>query len=432
MKTTSFWGTLLLALALLSATSGAALAAASQNDPSAKCVKCHSKNLKKQLEDGETLSLHVPTAEFDQSVHSGIGCVGCHADVTKGKHPSREPIASHRALSLRYNQSCHSCHEDKYTAYEGSVHAHMVAAGDRKAPLCSDCHGSHTIRQHAVYEPASGEPCSNCHADIYTAYEQSVHGQARIRGNVIRDAHVQAPICADCHRAHDVSAVASVDYLRETCLGCHDGAMAAHEKWLPNAGMHLSAVACAACHSPMAERRVDLQLYDKVRQLPVTDEQEALPSASAAASSDSAKADADLDPVGLWKLVREQSREGQPVDVTLRGRLEVTTGVAAHRIAPRAEAVRSCESCHQRGAEPFQEVTVSISRADGRKQRVDADDTVLSSVVSVDSVGDFYAPGGTRIRLFDLLLVLALVGGLAIPIGHYTLGRILRKREREQ
>jgi hypothetical protein len=51
-------------------------------------------------------------------------------------------------------------------------------------------------------------------------------------------------------------------------------------------------------------------------------------------------------------------------------------------------------------------------------------------VVSVDSINDFYAMGGTRIRLLDGLLILALAGGLALPIGHLTLGKWLnRKRQ---
>jgi hypothetical protein len=112
--------------------------------------------------------------------------------------------------------------------------------------------------------------------------------------------------------------------------------------------------------------------------------------------------------------------------------MEVTTGVDAHRLAPRGQAVRSCESCHQGGANGFQNVTVSISAPDGRKQRFEADSKVLNSVVSVDSLGDFYAPGGTRIRLLDGMLVLALVGGLAVPVGHIALGKYLRRKNRNQ
>ena len=109
--------------------------------------------------------------------------------------------------------------------------------------------------------------------------------------------------------------------------------------------------------------------------------------------------------------------------------MEVTTGVEAHRVAPRAQAVRSCESCHDSGSGAFENVTVSISRPDGRKQRVEADKEILSSAISVDSVGGFYAPGGTRIKLLDGLLALAVLGAIAVPAGHITLGKILRKKK---
>jgi hypothetical protein len=192
--------------------------------------------------------------------------------------------------------------------------------------------------------------------------------------------------------------------------------------------MHMTSVACAACHSPMAERRVDLQLYDKLNRVPVA--QATDPVLDARIEAIDAEGDG-LTPVELWKLVRSGSKDGQITDVTLRGRMEVSTGVDAHRIAPRSEAVRSCESCHQGGADAFQQVTVSVSLPDGRKQRFDANANVLNSVVSVDSVKDFYAPGGTRIRLLDGLVLLAVFGGLAVPIGHITLGRILRNRNKQ-
>jgi hypothetical protein len=107
--------------------------------------------------------------------------------------------------------------------------------------------------------------------------------------------------------------------------------------------------------------------------------------------------------------------------------MEVSSGVDAHRLAAKASAVRDCQSCHQYGADAFQNVTVSIIRSDGRKQRYQADSEVLNSVLSVDSVSDFYALGGTRVRLLDGLLILGLVAGLAIPLGHMTMGKYLRK-----
>lgn len=430
MKVRLTMGCLMLAAAVLAAAPALAEDKEQVANPDVKCLKCHTKNLKKKLEDGERMSLRVEASEFEDSVHSVIGCTGCHRDIGKSKHPSREPIASARDYSLAQNENCQHCHEARFTAYEGSIHASLARDGDAAAPLCSDCHNAHAVQAMAVYEPVTGEPCKTCHEGIYDAYSQSVHGQALVNGNMIRESHVQAPICADCHQAHSVSAVAAGDHLKNTCLDCHEGASVAHEQWLPNAGMHLDSVSCPACHSPTAERRVDLQLYDKLEQVPVgsRDGHEAVRQHVAEIDSEGD----GLDPIELWKLVRRASREGGGADVVLRGRMEVTTGVDAHRIAPRGNAVRSCDSCHQGNAEPFQKVTVSISKPDGRKQRVDAESKVLSSPISVDSVGGFYAPGGTRIKLLDGVLALAIFGALAVPVGHIALGKIIRKQKRDQ
>ena len=125
----------------------------------------------------DTVVIDVDT--FESSVHRVIGCTGCHRDVAKGKHPSRQPIASRRAYSIERNQTCRQCHRAKSQAYEDSVHARMVRDGSEDAPLCSDCHSSHEIQSRATYDPKSGEPCSTCHSGIFQAYEESVHGTAR-------------------------------------------------------------------------------------------------------------------------------------------------------------------------------------------------------------------------------------------------------------
>jgi hypothetical protein len=427
MKTGITFGALLLVLSIFGAAPPTALAQeqADAANPDAKCVKCHSRGLKKKLEDGETMSLKVDVGMFESSVHSVIGCTGCHRDVARAKHPSRQPIESARAYSVKHNQTCSQCHAAKYEAYEGSIHASLVKNGSKRAPLCSDCHSSHSIQPRSVYEPVGGEPCSNCHTDIYRAYEESVHGMARRGGNSIRGNHVTSPTCADCHKAHDVSAVASEDYLVSTCLSCHEVAKLAHEQWLPNADMHLESVGCAACHSPESDLRVDLQLYDLLADAPVGPGEE-----YAAFHVQLEAIDPDGDGLGamdLWKLIRMTERDGMDTNVELRGRLEVASGIGAHRLADSSQATRSCESCHSSDSEAFRNVTVSIDSPDGRKQRFEAGGQVLSSIFSIDSIRGFYAPGGTRIKLFDYLLILAVLGGLAVPVVHISLGKIVRR-----
>jgi hypothetical protein len=375
---------LMMAFALVSMPVVASVADGAVSDSDAKCLKCHSKKLKKSLEDGQILSLHVPVAEFAESVHSTVGCTSCHQGIADRKHPkTKVAISSERAYSVEMNQVCGDCHETKIKQYEGSIHASLVADGNHTAPVCTDCHSAHAVKAMAMYEPVTGQSCKTCHGEIFEAYAQSVHGEARTNGNVIRASHIQAPICADCHRAHETTAVAAGELVQSTCLSCHDEASLAHEQWLPNAGHHLEMVSCAACHAPMAERR---------------------------------------------KLVRQTSQEGKATDVTLRGRMEVSTGADAHRLAVKTSAVRECNSCHENGSGAFQNVTVSISRPDGRKQRYEADSEILTSAVSVDAVRGFYAAGGTRIKLLDGLLILGIIGGLAIPVGHATIGKILKNK----
>jgi hypothetical protein len=418
---------LMMAFALVSMPVVASVADGAVSDSDAKCLKCHSKKLKKSLEDGQKLSLHVPVAEFAESVHSTVGCTSCHQGIADRKHPkTKVAISSERAYSVEMNQVCGDCHETKIKQYEGSIHASLVADGNHTAPVCTDCHSAHAVKAMAMYEPVTGQSCKTCHGEIFEAYAQSVHGEARTNGNVIRASHIQAPICADCHRAHETTAVAAGELVQSTCLSCHDEASLAHEQWLPNAGHHLEMVSCAACHAPMAERRIDLQLFDKLTQVPVgqDDNHAAIPSRLVEID----EAGDGLDPIELWKLVRQTSQEGKATDVTLRGRMEVSTGADAHRLAVKTSAVRECNSCHENGSSAFQNVTVSISRPDGRKQRYEADSEVLTSAVSVDAVRGFYAAGGTRIKLLDGLLILGIIGGLAVPIGHVAVGKILKNK----
>ena len=126
-----------------------------------------------------------------------------------------------------------------------------------------------------------------------------------------------------------------------------------------------------------------------------------------------------LNAMALRSLLRGFNQEG--IKMTLRGRLEASTGPGAHRLMDKSQAIRNCAKCHQAGASPFQSVTVSIVGPDGRLVRYGAKHEVLNSIISVDSIGGFYAIGGTRIKLLDWLLGLALLGGIGGPLAHLTI-----------
>ena len=397
----------------------AATTSLSQEDQ--QCLACHgTQGLAKKLPSGETLDLHIDGADFAKSVHNALGCSACHGDATLENHPPlKNKVASLRDNTLALTKACRSCHADIFKQYENSTHAALLREGNAASPYCGDCHSPHAMVAKTAYDVATGAPCSNCHDAIFSAYASSVHGQAHKKGDL------GAPICSSCHGAHDVRGTAAEERVRDSCRGCHPDTSRAHQVWLPNAERHLHTVSCAACHAPGAARKVDLRLYDRAGQERVA-QKEGVPQFDVRARAIDAEGKG-LNAIALQSLLREFSRDGVDGKVILRGRLEVSSGVEAHQLADKTRAVRQCESCHRAGSAPFQSVTISIAGPDGRPVRYGASQEVLSSALSVESIGGFYVIGGTRIQLLDTLVVLVLLIGVGTPLVHSTLAWLFRR-----
>ncbi len=389
-----------------------------------QCLGCHSnKGLEKKLPNGETLSLHIDEPAFARSAHNVLGCSVCHGDVTIENHPPlKKEIKSVRENSLAMASVCRNCHGNVFERYEAGMHAALLRAGNPAAPFCTNCHNPHAAVAKAAFDLATGTPCSNCHSSIFTAYTGSVHGRARNKGRI------EAPVCSTCHGAHDVTAASGGDHLKNTCFGCHAGALSAHQKWLPNAQRHLDTIACAACHTPGAKRKVDLRLYDTAARKGIAEKQGVPQFDLRARAVDNE--DKGLSSGELQRLLQQFNPDGSNGKTILRGRLEVDGAVPIHQLADKSRAVSQCETCHRAGSAPFQRVTISISDPSGRPIRYDAHQDVLTSVVSVDSVRGFYVIGGTRIGLLDVLVVLALLAGIGGPIAHLTLSWWFRRPAR--
>jgi predicted CXXCH cytochrome family protein len=135
-------------------------------------------------------------------------------------HPART-FGSRRDLALALDTQCRRCHFANYTKTLDSVHQQAVARGDRTAPVCVDCHGSHDVKKAAAPREAVSKTCAACHEGVANAYARSVHGQALTKGNI------DVPVCTDCHHAHDVAGPRSTQWeLRtpELCGSCHANA----------------------------------------------------------------------------------------------------------------------------------------------------------------------------------------------------------------
>jgi len=122
-----------------------------------------------------------------------------------------------------------------FLSYEQSVHGRAVAAGSGQAAVCTDCHGTHEIlaasdAKSSIFKFNVPQTCAKCHGPIEQEFAQSIHGQAIARGDW------QAPVCTDCHGIHSIkshidpsSPVNAQNVALVTCARCHEGVRLSQE-----------------------------------------------------------------------------------------------------------------------------------------------------------------------------------------------------------
>ncbi len=116
-----------------------------------------------------------------------------------------------------------------FTSYQESVHGKSVAQnGQSKAAVCTDCHDAHEIlpgteAKSPIWKFNVPQTCGKCHADVKQEFMASIHGQGIQRGNWL------SPVCTDCHGIHSIkaptdptSSVAAQALARTTCVRCHE------------------------------------------------------------------------------------------------------------------------------------------------------------------------------------------------------------------
>ncbi|HVC00250.1 MAG TPA: cytochrome c3 family protein [Candidatus Dormibacteraeota bacterium] len=233
------WTGLLFSFALCLMFASPAHAQTTQNS----CLDCHSR-----LDP----PLQVKAEVFARSIHAqkGLSCVSCHGgdpttdDMARAMSPAagfKGPISRKQIPAL-----CASCHSnaaymrgfdpslrtDEFSQYQTSVHGQLLAKGDTKVAVCTDCHGLHDIRapsdpQSSVYPLNVAKTCATCHAnaaymkpykiptDQYASYTASVHYEdLTVKGDL------SAPTCVTCHGSHG-AAPPGVTSVVNVCSTCH-------------------------------------------------------------------------------------------------------------------------------------------------------------------------------------------------------------------
>ncbi len=345
----------LLSLFICLTASGLSLAVDNE-----ECLDCHGDpDFSVELPDGKTRSLYVDPKKFKVSVHGSndVACTDCHTDLTELNYDNEVP---HHTPAAFVN--CGDCHDEEQSAYERSVHANARSAGKKGAPICYNCHNYHYTK----------------HLAAHTVVERE----------------------------------------NEFCLRCHDPYK--YHNWLPQKNTHFNYVECSVCHAPETGRHVHLRLYDLM-----TEKFLSGPEILQKLGVDYDTFLKKFDKNGDGKI--DYSEFGDIVDALRMKRIRaVFWGELAVELDPKlhsvtkGKAIKNCETCHSINSPFFKDVRLLFTKPDGSVDFVPVTRNVLESF----HVTHFYVLDATRVRILDIIGILIVLGGMAFAGGHMTL-RIL-------
>lgn len=197
------------------------------------CLACHRRpDLYLTFPSGETISVTVNEESYFNSVHGqhgeeGYKCIRCHTEKEGYPHQDLEAESLKEYRLSRYT-SCSRCHAAMYNETLDSVHQQARERGQDEAAVCTDCHQHHDVQR--IYAEDSNQllegrrkwsvdVCSTCHNQIYQHYQDSIHGQA-----LFSEDNSDVPTCIDCHGVHDIAGPTSASFRLESprvCADCH-------------------------------------------------------------------------------------------------------------------------------------------------------------------------------------------------------------------
>ncbi|MFC1614531.1 hypothetical protein ACFL5K_04475 [Gemmatimonadota bacterium] len=201
------------------------------------CSTCHDE----QTSDWEASVHGLPAREKgDIDAATCKDCHGSHYILPGGElasmvYPTNLP---HTCLSCHGDKKLESKHKgmgqaDKAVSYLNSVHGLALEKHGLSA-TCSSCHGSHKISSLTEFDLQIPKICGTCHGSIFNNYLQGVHGFAYQQGN-----H-DVPICTDCHGEHsilghdDPESKVNPKHVGAVCTRCHDDMALSRKYGLPS------------------------------------------------------------------------------------------------------------------------------------------------------------------------------------------------------
>lgn len=205
------------------------------------CGACHGNaQLAKQLGLQEVYSLYMDSIHGFALTRDGLlvaaNCSSCHGSHDILNSKDQKSKTNHANIPA----TCGVCHAGPLRDFASGVHGQMLAAGATEAPVCTNCHTAHQITKvgSADWQMKTTATCGGCHKDELTTYRDTFHAQVSALG------YQQTARCWDCHGYHgilppsDPNSTVAPAHLISTCSKCHAGANASFVKYDPHADSH--------------------------------------------------------------------------------------------------------------------------------------------------------------------------------------------------
>ena len=210
-----------------------------------------------------------PVSANCQDCHGGAHEVLAAGDAKSPVNHANIPATCGRCHGQKFLVQANGVSAQTFMSYQESVHGLATEKGSTKAAVCTDCHGAHEIlpannAKSPIYKFNVPDTCGKCHTAVAQTFMQSIHGQGIKRGNGL------SPVCTDCHGIHSIkahvdpnSSVSEQNVARTTCARCHEGVRLSEEfgvagnrvssyldsyHGLATEGGSAVAANCASCH----------------------------------------------------------------------------------------------------------------------------------------------------------------------------------------
>jgi hypothetical protein len=205
------------------------------------CGACHGNaEVAKKFGLQEVYSLYMDSVHGFALTKDGLlvaaNCSSCHG--SHGILSSKDPKSKTNHANIP--ATCGTCHGGPLKDYSSGIHGQMLEAGAEGAPVCTDCHTAHQITRvaGAEWQMKTTATCGGCHKDQFATYHDTFHAQVSSLG------YEKVARCWDCHGFHNIlpasepKSMIAPAQLTATCGKCHAGANESFVKYDPHADWH--------------------------------------------------------------------------------------------------------------------------------------------------------------------------------------------------